>query len=104
MRFAPKRGVGARRLRRANLRGGASQVVNLVKANRRAVAPQKRLPGGQRATKPAVYLTKRISEYFGSGQRSSATMPSSVSATSRTAPIAGMIVSRVYSAAFCKSP
>ena len=40
-----------------------------------------------------TYLMKRISEYFGSGQRSSGTMRSSRSATSRTAAIAGMTVS-----------
>ena len=42
------------------------------------------------------YLMNRISEYFGSGQRSSATIRSSLSATSRTASIAGMTVSATY--------
>ncbi len=42
------------------------------------------------------YLMKSISEYFGSGHRSSATMRSSLSATSRTASIAGITVSRMY--------
>ena len=46
----------------------------------------------------ALYLTKRISEYFGSGQRSSATTFSSRSATSRTFAIAVSWLSRAYSA------
>lgn len=41
------------------------------------------------------YLMNRISEYFGSGHRSSATSFSSLSAISRTAFIAGMTVSRM---------
>lgn len=40
------------------------------------------------------YLMNRISEYFGSGQRSSATMPSSRSPSSRTFPIAVIWLSR----------
>jgi hypothetical protein len=36
------------------------------------------------------HLMKRISAYFGSGQRSSGTIRSSLSATSRVAAIAGM--------------
>ena len=39
---------------------------------------------------------KSISEYFGSGHRSSGTTRSSRSATSRTASIAGSTVSRTY--------
>ena len=42
-----------------------------------------------------AYLMKSISEYFGSGQRSSATSFSSRSATSRTSSIAGITVSRM---------
>jgi hypothetical protein len=42
------------------------------------------------------YLMKSISEYFGSGQRSSATMRSRRSATSRVAAIAVTTVSRMY--------
>lgn len=41
------------------------------------------------------YLMNRISEYLGSGQRSSATSFSSLSATRRTASIAGITVSRM---------
>ena len=37
-----------------------------------------------------TYLMNKISRYVGSGQRSSATMVSSLSATARTATIAGM--------------
>ena len=42
---------------------------------------------------------KRISEYFGSGQRSSGTIRSSLSATSRTADMASMTVVWTYLAA-----
>ena len=42
----------------------------------------------------------RISEYFGSGQRSSATTFSSLSAASRTFAIAAIWWSRAYSASF----
>ena len=48
------------------------------------------------------YLMNSISEYFGSGHRSSATIRSSLSATSRTASIAGMTLSRMYFA--CSRP
>jgi hypothetical protein len=41
-------------------------------------------------------LMNSIVEYFASGQRSSATMLSSRSATARTASIAGITVSRMY--------
>jgi hypothetical protein len=44
---------------------------------------------------PAPYLMNSISEYFGSGQRSSATSFSRRSATSRTSSIAGITVSRM---------
>ena len=48
---------------------------------------------------PAVdYLMKRISEYFGNGQRSSATIFSSSSPTSRTRASAASWLSRAYSA------
>ncbi len=45
---------------------------------------------------PRPQRTKRISEYFGSGQRSSATTFSSLSATSRTSAIAASWLSRAY--------
>jgi hypothetical protein len=47
-----------------------------------------------RARSPRLYLMKRISEYFGSGQRSSATTFSSLSAASRTLAIAASWLSR----------
>ena len=50
---------------------------------------------GERDERSERYLMKRISAYFGSGHRSSGTMPSSRSATSRTAAIAGSTVSRM---------
>ena len=54
-------------------------------------------PGSSRRRRPPRpearrYLMKRISEYFGSGQRSSATTFSSLSAASRTLSIAGELV------------
>jgi len=42
------------------------------------------IPDRHRATLTAAYLMNKISEYFGSGQRSSATIFSSWSPTSRT--------------------
>ena len=47
-------------------------------------------PRGKVARVGPLYLMKRISEYFGSGQRSSGTIFSSRSATSRVASMAGM--------------
>ena len=51
-------------------------------------------PSPPRAGRPC-YLMKRISEYFGSGQRSSATVRSSPSAIRSTSSIAGSTVSRM---------
>ena len=49
---------------------------------------------------PNRYLMNRISAYFGSGHRSSATTFSSLSAAVRTSSIAGITVSRMYLACF----
>jgi hypothetical protein len=51
---------------------------------------------GRAGGRGAPYLMNSISEYFGSGHRSSATMCSSRSATARVDSIAGMTVSRMY--------
>ena len=67
-------------------------------AGRRHRHPRSRSRRGARR----AHLMNSISEYFGSGQRSSAMIRSSLSATSRTAPIAGRTVSRMYFA--CSSP
>src|SRR5688572_30486781 len=56
-----------------------------------AVAP--RAVGASAELRPLkVYSKRRISDYFGSGQRWSGTTPSSSSATSRTAAMAGTTV------------
>ncbi len=49
----------------------------------------------RRRISKSPYLMNRISEYFGSGQRSSATSFSSLSASVRTVVIAGRTVSRM---------
>ena len=56
-----------------------------------------------RTGKPQNYLMKSISEYFGNGHRSSATRPSSLSAVSRVLSIAGITLSRMYSASLSPS-
>ena len=59
-----------------------------------AVPAKRALRPGRNLRSPR-YLMNSISEYFGSGQRSSATSFSSRSATSRTSSIAGITVSRM---------
>ena len=49
-----------------------------------------------RVSRGATYLINNISRYVGSGQRSSATIVSNLSPSTRTANIAGMIVSFEY--------
>ena len=58
---------------------------------------KRRIYGASEASRVGVrcYLMNSTSEYFGSGQRSSATSFSSLSAISRTSFIAGMTVSRM---------
>src|SRR3954470_13850838 len=59
-------------------------------------------PSRTSACRRRRYLMNSISEYFGSGHRSSATMRSRRSATSRTASIAGITLSRIHFA--CSRP
>lgn len=66
-----------------------------VGADRSLCAQDGRRSGAGAEGAPTGYLMNRISEYFGNGQRSSATIFSSWSATSRTPSIAGITLSRM---------
>ena len=91
---AHRLGQGARALRP---RPGARRGPRAPGARHQGL-PNPRPDAAAIGREPLPYLTKSISEYFGSGQRSSATTFSRASAASRTLAIAATWLSRAYSA------